>query len=368
MGYAIALDIGTTNIQALLIENTSKRQIDYLSTKNSQALYGEDVITRLGLSLRDKDIQKRINKSIIEDLTLLIGLILKRKGVSIDSLEKVVACGNSAMHHILLGLPLEGLARAPFKPVHKERIFETTLEELGIKIDAGENETPFIFLPNLGGFVGSDALCIIVETGMHESERPILAIDLGTNGEIILGSNKKIFVTSTSAGPAFEGWRIKCGVYGSTLIDIIGNLLKDKRIDKTGFMKRGPYFYEVEKRSVMVTQKDVREFQLAKAAISCSVNILKKYYGDQKIAKVLITGLFGAKINKSNAKLVGILPEGIDLNKVEIKQDTALLGARSLLLFRNIEKKLNPIIKKIKHIELHKEPLFQDAFTSAIRF
>ena len=82
----------------------------------------------------------------------------------------------------------------------------------------------------------------------------------------------------------------------------------------------------------------------------------------------LVTGLFGAKIDKSNAKLVGILPEGIDLNKVEIKQDTALLGARSLLLFRNIEKKLNPIIKKIKHIELHSEPLFQDAFTSAIHF
>ena len=368
MGYAIALDIGTTNIQALLIDNTSKRQIDYLSTKNSQALYGEDVITRLGLSLKDKDIQKRINKIIIEDLTLLIGLILKRKGASMDDLEKVVACGNSAMHHILLGLLLEGLARAPFKPVHKERIFETTLEELGIKIDAGKNETPFIFLPNLGGFVGSDALCIIVETGMHESEKPILAIDLGTNGEIILGSNKKIFVTSTSAGPAFEGWRIKCGVYGSTLIDIISNLLKDKRIDKTGFMKRGSYFYEVEKRTVEVTQKDVREFQLAKAAISCGVSILKRYYGNQKIAKVLVTGLFGAKIDKSNAKLVGILPEGIDLNKVEIKQDTALLGARSLLLFRNIEKKLNPIIKKIKHIELHSEPLFQDAFTSAIHF
>lgn len=366
MGYRVALDIGTTNIQALLIDTSHKRQIDFLNIKNSQVIYGKDIITRLGLSLKNKNIQEEMSRSLTRDLELLIGFILKRNRLSFDRLEKVIACGNSAMHHILLGLPLESLARAPFKPVHLGQIFETTLEDLGIETE--EDKTPFIFLPNLGGFVGSDALCTIVETGIYRSKTPLLAIDLGTNGEIMLGSKKRIFVTSTSAGPAFEGWRIKCGIYGSALIDVVSDLLKNGTIDKSGFMRKGSFTYKLVGRPVEINQKDVREFQLAKAAISGGIHILKRHLGNTDIRKVYITGLFGAKINKSSAKAIGVLPDGIDLNKVEIKQNAALLGAKTLCCCRNINKKLDPIMRIIEHIELHKEPAFQDTFTASIPF
>ena len=366
MRYAIALDIGTTNIQALLIDTVSKKQIDYLFTKNTQSLYGKDIMTRLDLSLRNKNIRGKINKSMIEDLTLLIGFILKRNKLSVKRLSKVIACGNSAMHHLLLRLPLESLARAPFRPVHLGEIFKTTLGKL--EIERKDNKIPFIFLPNLGGFVGSDALCVIIETDMYKNKKPTLAIDLGTNGEIILGSKKKVLVTSTSAGPAFERWRVGCGIYGSVLIDIIDELLKNGSIDKSGFMKSGLQTFKIGDRYVNITQKDVREFQLAKAAISSGIKILRERFGSTNIHKVYITGLFGAKINKKSAKGIGILPWDIDLNNVEIKQNLALLGARTLLSPGNIKKKLNSIVNKIEHIELHKEPRFQDTFTKAIPF
>lgn len=366
MHYAIALDIGTTNIQSLLVELSSKRQIDYLTAKNSQAAYGDDIITRLGLSLKDRNLQKKINKSVIEDIDLLIGLILRRKGLCLRDLERVIACGNAAMHHILLGLPLEGLAKAPFRPVHKGKIFETTLEKIGL--DTKGVKIPFIFLPNLGGFVGSDALCVMAETGIYKSRELVLAVDLGTNGEIILGSEEKILVASTSAGPAFESWRVKCGLYGSAFIDVISGLLKDGTIDKSGFMKKGAHIYMFGKKSVEITQSDVREFQLAKAAISSGISILRGYFEGRHISKAYITGLFGAKLNKLSARHIGVFPEDIELKKIEIRENAALLGAEKILFSKDIEKEIEPILKKITHIELHKEPAFQDTFASAMHF
>jgi len=366
MKYAIALDIGTTNVQALLIEVLSGRHIDYLSVINSQAIYGEDVITRMARSLKSDDIREKIRKYILEDITILIGLLLKRKNILPNSLEKIIVCGNSTMHHILLGLPLEGLARAPFRPAHKGKIYETSLGKLGIT--SGSAETPFIFLPNLGGFIGSDALCVILQTEMYESDNLTLAVDLGTNGEIMLGSKKRILAASTSAGPAFESWQIKCGIYGSALIDVMTKLLGDGTIDKSGFMKKGKLTLKVGRRDVEVTQKDVREFQLAKAAISAGIKILRRSFKGKSIKKVYITGVFGSKLNKANAKKMGVLPEDIKLDKVEIKEKSALLGAGSLLRHTNIDKDVEPITKKIEHVELHKAPDFQEVFTQSIHF
>lgn len=366
MKHAIALDIGTTNIQAFLIDTLSDRQVDYLTLKNRQIVYGSDVVTRLGRSLKNPTLRDKIKKSIVEDLTLILGHFLKRKKGLEQTLDKVIACGNSAMHHMLLGLPLEGLARAPFEPAHKGKIFKTTLTNIGIK-NISDN-TPFLFLPNLGGFVGSDALCVIIQTGIHESEEQILSIDLGTNGEIILGSRKRILVASTSAGPAFEGWHIKCGVPGSTIIDIMNNLVKKKIIDKNGFMKHEKTDYKTDRGLVTITRKDVRGFQLAKAAISAGITILRNLSDSRDISKVYITGLFGAKLNKIAAKETGILPKDVNLNKIDVMKKAAIRGAMTLLKDKDIDKKIQPIIKKVEHIELHKQPTFQDIFTNAISF
>ena len=368
MSYAVALDIGTTNIQALLVNLSSKKKIDYLNVKNSQIFYADNVISRMDFAMRSKQSEEKLRDSLKADISLIISALLKRKNISIDKLEKVVSCGNAVMHHILLNLSLESLARAPFRPLHTGRISDTTLEALGIDLGRTEKKTPFLFLPNLGGFIGSDALCVIVDTKIHKTKSEALAIDLGTNGEIILGCQNKILVASTSAGPAFEGWHIKCGVYGSSIIDIMSEFLRDREVDKTGFMKRGLFKYNLGNRIIEVTQKDVRQFQLAKAAIASGVNILKEHCSNKKISKIFITGLFGVKINKSNARQIGLLPKDIGLDRIHIRQNSALNGLKELLFARSIEKVIDPIIKRIEHIELHKEPGFQDAFTSSLQF
>lgn len=366
MKNTIVLDIGTTNIQGILVNASSGRETDYLSIKNSQIVYGEDVITRLGRSLKDPALHKRIGESLKEDLSLLIGCLLERNGILQENVEKIIACGNSPMHHLLLGMPLESLARAPFQPAHKGKVFRTALDKLCGK--SGFRHIPFIFLPNIGGFIGSDALCVILDTKMHEKNESTLSIDLGTNGEIMLGFKDKIFVASTSAGPAFEGWRIKCGVYGSTIIDIVSDELRNGTIAPSGFMEKGKAIYRLGSRDIEITQKDVREFQLAKAAISAGIKILMRLSGDRSISRVYITGLFGSRLNTENAQKIGILPTGLDVDKVIIKDRSALLGAKSLMGYKDIDRKLAPVLKKIEHIELHKEPDFQEVFAQAIHF
>ena len=366
MRYAICLDIGTTNVQGLICDMRGTRQIGYLTIKNSQVFYGADVITRLGRSLKSASIYENIRQGLINDLTILIALLLKKNSLKAEDIDKIIACGNSAMHHIALKLPLENLAYAPFEPAYKGNTYKSTAEKIGIK-DIPEH-TPFYFLPNIGGFVGSDALCVIIHTGMHESEALILSVDLGTNGEIMLGSKKKIAVASTSAGPAFESWRIKCGVYGSTLIDIMTDLLKKGVIDKSGYMGQGKYIYADGNREIKVTQKDVRGFQLAKAAISTGINLLRTFFRGEKISKVYVTGIFGSKLNKFNAKEIGIFPEDIQSSKIEVKDKAALLGAASILRHKDIDAYLSRIIKITEHIELSRDPDFQGVFTQAMQF
>lgn len=375
MPYEIALDIGTTNIQALLIEASSKKQVDYLTARNSSAVYGEDVIARLGRSLKERSSREKINKSIIGDIELIVGLLLKRARVAPEALANITAFGNAAMHHLLLGLPLETLARAPFKPAHAGASFHTSLGKIGIRLPkekehryfAGD-KTPFIFLPNLGGFVGSDALCTIIDTKMHKSKDVFLAIDLGTNGEIMLGSKFKILVASTSAGPAFQGWHVKCGVHGSTLVDIIADGLKKRVIDKKGYMKKGSFIHREADRKIKVTQKDVREFQLAKAAIASGISILRKRLGARNIKKIFITGLFGAGLKKSSAKIVGILPSDAELSRVNIKQNRALSGAAAIMTAADASKTLKSALDIIEHVELHRDPDFQEEFSRSIPF
>lgn len=365
MRYSISLDVGTTNIQALLIERRANRWVDSLSIKNSQVVYGSDVITRLGQSLKSDEIREGLRSGVLKDLELVLGLLLKRNSISIDLIDNVVACGNSAMHHILLGLPLENLAWAPFRPGYIDKLFRSRLGEIGV---SGFKDIPFLFLPNLGGFVGSDALCVIIDTHIPDFGELILSIDLGTNGEIVLGSRSRIVVASTSAGPAFEDWRIKCGVHGSTLIDIISAHLVSGEIDKSGYVEKGNFVHHSANSEITVNQKDVREFQLAKAAISTGIRILRRRFSGEKISKCYITGIFGCNININNAKEIGIIPADISLENIALKGSSALYGAGSLSQYDDIGARIGPILEKIEHVELHKEPGFQEVFAQGIGF
>ncbi|MFH1791287.1 MAG: ASKHA domain-containing protein [Candidatus Omnitrophota bacterium] len=366
MKHAIALDIGTTNIQAFLLDIPTNRPSDYLTIRNRQAVYGSDVITRLGRSIKDVSVRDKLRSGVIGDIEILIGLLSKRMKTGGDRLDRVIACGNSAMHHLLLGLPLEKLALAPFMPSHRKTVYRTTLGTMGI--DSPAKDAPFIFLPNLGGFVGSDALCVIADTGMQKAKGLTLAIDLGTNGEIILGRKGKILVASTSAGPAFESWHIKCGIPGSDIINVMSGLFDERVIDKGGFMKTGETTCHLPNGVIRVTQSDVREFQLAKAAIAAGVAILRKAFKNERIKKVYVTGVFGSKLNKRNARRTGILPGDVALGNVTVRPKAALNGAKILLKSKNLNTALHALMRGIKHVELHKTPDFQEIYAACMSF
>ena len=226
-------------------------------------------------------------------------------------------------------------------------------------------------------------------------------MDIGTNGEIALGSGNKIFVTSCASGPAFEGRHIRCGmpaidgaiirakvtnkrlsfktvdnatpkgIGGSGLIDIISILLDRNIIDRKGKMKHKEFVvYKKSGKRIYVTQKDVREIQLAKAALSAGIEILRKRAGIslKDLNRFYITGTFGRGIDKKNAKNIGLLPEEIPLNKVTFLKDGALSGAKEVLLDPSREREIDDILAKCEHVELHRDKDFEDAFAGKMHF
>ena len=390
--FGIALDVGTSNLDGLLLDLSGPKAVSRKGIINSQVLFGGDVISRLNFAISKESGLESLNREIIKNIDELIRGLVLEAGADAVEVERILCVGNSAMHHLVLSIPPEGLARSPFRPSHVNRVFRGKAKELGLGICP---EADFEFMPNLGGFVGSDALAVIIATGIYRSESTVLAIDIGTNGEVILGNRDRIFVTSTSAGPAFEGWHISCGMQavegaiesleiksgelsyttiggtppkglcGSGLIDLAAALLDTGSLDRTGRLADEKFRVAVD---INITQEDIREIQLAKAAIKSAVNILRKKSGRGAVEKVYLTGRFGSRMSKANAKAIGILPEDVDSGKVEIVKDGALGGAASILASKDLEKAALGLYNRITHVELHKEKGFQDEFVNAMGF
>jgi uncharacterized 2Fe-2S/4Fe-4S cluster protein (DUF4445 family) len=347
----------------------------------------------LQFAVSEKAGLRRLQAAFIGSMEMLLLNLLADSRVSDADVSNILCVGNSAMHHLALSISPHKLARAPFVPSYVHRAYRAKAKDVGLGICA---DAQFEFLPNLGGFVGSDALAVIIACGIQTSRVPVAAIDIGTNGEVILGDRRKIFVASTSAGPAFEGWHISCGMpavegaiesvkarggtltykvlggkmrplglCGSGLIDAVKILLDMKVLDRSGRLKNGRFkIYD----NIILTQRDVREIQLVKAAIQAAMKILRKRFGGAHMRKVFLTGRFGSRISKANAKAIGILPEDIDARKVEILEHGALKGARLILCSQKIKHRIARLYRKIVHVELHREKGFQDEFVAAMRF
>lgn len=364
MKYAAVIDIGTTNIQALSLNLSRKKEEDYLTFPNSQAVYGSDVITRLGQSLKSNTLQGNIKQSVIKDLDRAVSALIRRRNINPADLAKIVVCGNAAMHHIMLGLPLDSLARAPFEPVSRRKIVVKTSNDVGIAPKGAD----FIFLPNIGGFAGSDALSVIVETNMHESDSPILAVDLGTNGELILGSREKMLVATSAAGSAFSDWHISCGIKPSEMIDVVSDLFSAGEITESGLLKQGEVKRNVNGMVITLTRKDIRAFQLAKAAISAGIEILTGRLSVKTIKAAVFTGVFGSSINMEKARNVNLIPHNISIESIETRERCALEGAAIIAQREDIQSYLDPILAKIEHVRLAEDRSFNKTFTDAIKF
>lgn len=385
-GFGLAIDLGTTTVVVQLVDLSNSQILDSVSFVNPQLKYGSDLISRIERCLDGDD--ENMKLVIRKKTGDIIKLILGRHDVHIS---KVGIVGNTVMHHIFSGIDVRPLSYYPFE---SDNLGKQTFLSSGIGWDLPES-TPISFFPSVGSFVGSDILAGIVATQMAESEEYTILIDLGTNGEIVLGNNKKILSASTAAGPAFEGAKISCGMRaatgaissvtyendrlhchvignvkakglcGSGLIDIVSVLLQNGQIGMFGeFGSELDSFELVD--DIVINQQDIREFQLAKAAIASGLSILLKEMNItyNEVSKIFIAGGFGNFLNIKNVIKTGLIEAEED--KIIKFGNTALLGAKMLLFDDgNI---ISDILSKAKHINLEGEPAFQDIFIDKLMF
>lgn len=393
MSYGIAIDIGTTTISASLLNLATGEVKRRFSSLNGQLSYGHDVISRINHALHKKNGLKRMTKSLVASLNYALENLIGKAGIGADNIACILAVGNSAMYHFLFSLPVDSFIVPPYKPFKTEEI-ETEASELGIE---AAGKARFKMLPNIAGFIGSDAVSVILAAGIYKSEECVLAMDIGTNGEITLGSSDGISVVSTSAGPAFESWHISCGmrpvagaieqaeeidgeiklsvigdvepkgISGSGLIDLISILLRRGLIDKSGKLKGKKFVVCDNSTKIVITQKDIRETQLAKAAISVGTKFLRRK-SEKGISKAFITGTFGNYINKENAREIGLVPDDIELDKIDFLRDGALTGAEMILRDPALEKDIEEILAKTEHVSLTEDKDFREEFASALHF
>jgi len=351
----VAVDIGTTDIKGALLDLGAKKELARGSVPNEQGAFGPDVITRLQFATTRKEGLRGLNRRTISAINKLLDKLAKEASLDKKDIRKILAVGNSVMYHLVLMIRPDSLARAPYLAA-ETKMREKDANEMGIGIAGGGT---FKFLPNISGFVGSDALAVILFTKIHKDKKYSLIMDIGTNGEIVLGSKDKILVASCACGPAFEGRHIRPG---SRAIDLISALLNKGAIDKTGKLATG--------EKAHLTQQDVREIQVAKAALRAGVEILmsKLALDIKDIHKLYITGRFGTSINMRNAKKIGLIPSGIADKRIVYLSDGALSGVKLVLLEPKAEKEISRILAKCKHIELHRDKGFQDTFAAAMRF
>ncbi len=391
-GLGIAIDLGTTTIVAQLVDLRTGHVLAVRAALNAQAQYGADIMSRVEFAMTGQGggaLQYLVRKQI-GDLTE--ELLTAAWGISGD-VEGVVLVGNTVMHHLFCGINLEPLSHYPFEPVSSGlQVFDAA--GLGWSLPGN----PAVrFLPCLGSFVGSDILAGLLATRLHESERLAALIDLGTNGEIVVGNRERMLCASTAAGPAFEGARISMGmraatgaisevrvrdggllchvlgngaprgICGSGLVDAVAAGLELGWISSKGRLANGDSLALAG--PVSLNQWDVRELQLAKGAIAAGLRILLEQWGATKddLAQVFLAGAFGNYINQSSARRIGLLD--LAAETVRPAGNTALLGAKlALFSLAGHDGAYPEILAKVKHVSLNEDARFQETFVEEMVF
>ena len=421
--YGIAFDVGTTTVAGYLVDLNTGEELSAVAKANPQIIYGDDVISRIGFAQKQKENLEILQRKIVNILNEIIKENAQKAGVNTNNIYKISIAGNTCMHHLLLGLNPSYIAPSPYIPVIKENL---NLKAKDIPKLVLEPTADVYILPNISAFVGADIVAGILAICMWKNEKISLFIDLGTNGEIVLGSKRKMWTCSTAAGPAFEGARISSGmraaegaidkvkmdnksityrvikdgkvrgICGSGLIDLIAELIKLGLIDKSGKLidrkecdpnlseeikkriingQKGNKFLLVKGKetengkSIYLTQRDIREVQLAKAAIFAGIKILLKEVNipQEDIQKILLAGAFGNFIDKKSAIRIGLIPY-LPLEKIESVGNAAGRGAEITLLSEKTREICEKISKDIKYIELSSRADFQEEFVEAMFF
>ncbi len=387
-GFGIAVDVGTTTLVAQLVDRTSGTVVGVSSGLNPQATYGSDLMSRLQYALDDAG-RIRLTVAIREAVGQLVDELIQSLP-SRPSIHRIALVGNTVMHHLFCGIDPAPLAHVPFEPAETGSCF-LKAETLGWSC-----RTEIVFLPCIGSFVGSDLLAGLLATAIHESRELAALVDLGTNGEVAVGNREMIVCSSTAAGPAFEGARVRMGmqaatgavdrvelrggqvrvhvigggaargICGSGLVDAVAAALDLGVVEPGGRLKGGAREWVVAP-PVSLFQSDVRELQLANAAISAALLILTKRReaGPGHLSKVFLAGAFGNYVSRESARRIGMIDH--PPVPVEPAGNAALRGARMALFPEGLEA-IQALRVKTHHVALAAAPDFQEAFVAAMAF
>jgi len=410
--YGLAVDIGTTKLAAYLLDLTMGKIAATASTMNPQISYGEDVISRIHYIMENENNLARLQEAVVEGINQLIREACQNAGVSPEEIRDMTVAGNTAMHHIFLGIPPNYVSLMPY-PAALQSPVDIKARDLRVKIGRGAYVHA---LPTIAGFVGGDAVADILATGIHESDDLSMVIDIGTNTEIVLGNKTKLTACSCASGPAFEGAHIKFGMRattgaiehlwidpdtyevgyktiddekprglcGSAIVDAAAGMLKAEIIDHRGRFnmkletprlrrgdKAGEFVLAWRNEAgidsdIAVTQSDIREVQLAKAAIFTGTSVLMEQMrvSPKMIRKIFLAGAFGNYVDPQNARIIGMYPD-VPLERVHFVGNTAGSGARMALLSVEARDMTAEIAKRVEYIELGADPSFQDEFLKA---
>lgn len=414
--YGIAIDIGTTTLAARLIDLNTGERLAWTARLNSQSSLGADVVNRIEYSRKNHGGLQALQHRVLSDLHAMVEEALQEAGVAARHIGQIALVGNPTMTHLLLGVDPLSIALSPYIPVWT-RSLRLPADRLGFHLASG---CKALIGPAASAYLGSDVLAGVVACGMDLDEEVSLLIDVGTNGEMVLGNKDRMVGASTAAGPAFEGAQISCGIWaapgaidrvsfdgavrihalqdkppigicGTGLVDVTAELLRAGAVTPAGKM-RGPseidglptsvaarirsiqgqaafYLAGSEKAPLCLTARDIRQVQLAKGAIQAGVAILAEEMGVavEAIDRIYLAGSFGQKLCVPNLQRLGLL-QRCDPARIQAVGNSALAGAQLMLLSREYNRRLEQLHHTIRYVELSSHPVFTEAFTEAMLF
>jgi uncharacterized 2Fe-2S/4Fe-4S cluster protein (DUF4445 family) len=419
--FGIAFDIGTTTVVGYLMDLYTGKELAVSSSLNPQIKFGADVISRTNYANQNNDDLKLLQVTILKALNKLIDNLSQKANIKRNDIYALTVVGNTCMHHLFLGLTPRYVAAVPYVPAVSESI-KLNASELKLNINpAGK----VFVLPTIAGFVGADTAAVILSTDMDKSKDIKLAVDIGTNGEMVLGSSTKLVSCSTAAGPAFEGAQISSGmrgangaidhvyfdesmtytvignekprgICGSGLLDIVAGFVKVGVVNKRGKLLSPDKFTNpaakkysnriinynnanaflvvsesetAQGNPILITQKDITSLQLAKGAISTGIKILveKLEITSHDIKEVLLAGAFGNYMNPHSACTIGLIPRELE-SKIKLVGNAAGSGAKLALLSQNEFERTNNIANKVTYIELGTQKHFNLEFARGMQF
>lgn len=420
--YAVAFDIGTTTLVGVLIDLVTGREHAAVSRINPQTSFGDDVLSRILFARDGGDGLAQLHVAIVGEVNEMIMDLAEQASVHVDQIYEATFAGNTTMQHLLEGVNPSALGEVPFAPATGHSLLVYS-HELGLHIHP--RGRAYIF-PLIGGFVGGDTVSGVIATGAADKPGPTVLVDIGTNGEIVVCHGGRMLATSTAAGPAFEGARIThgmrattgaiekfmfdgnvrinvignvppVGLCGSALVDVVAELLRHGVIIREGLLlppemladdapdalreriialQDGPAFVLASDEEsgtdgpILLTQKDVRELQLATAAIRAGFAILLKRVGlnVDDIEQVLIAGGFGNFIRRSNAQRIGLLPSTLERRRISFVGNTSLAGARLAAASKKVRQRAEELARQITHVDLSMDPDFHAEYVNAMFF